>query len=124
MRHADDDFLDAGRAARLDQVVEQRDQRVAAFEREALLADVVGVQVALESLGRGQLPQDVALLLRAEALLHAPDLELVLQPQALLGVGHVRELGADRAAVDAARSCARISRSFSALRRPPRCGCR
>ena len=33
-------------------------------------------------------------------LLHAADLEAVLQPQALGLVRHVRELGADRAAVD------------------------
>ena len=51
----------------LDEIVEQRDQRLAAFEREALLADVLGVQVALEAFGRGQLPQEVAALLGAEA---------------------------------------------------------
>jgi hypothetical protein len=41
------------------QVVEQRDQRIAAFERETLLADVLGVQVALEAFGCSQLPQNV-----------------------------------------------------------------
>ncbi len=63
MRHADDHFLDAGRAAVLDQVIQQRDERIAAFEREALLADVLGVQVALQALRGGELPEDVALLL-------------------------------------------------------------
>ena len=42
-------FLDAGRAAHLDKIVQQRDQRIGALEREALLADVLGVQVALEA---------------------------------------------------------------------------
>ena len=45
-------------------VVEQRDQRVAAFEREALLADVFGVQVALEAFGRGQLLENACLARR------------------------------------------------------------
>jgi hypothetical protein len=40
--------------ARLDHAVDHRDQRVAAFQREALLADVFGVQVTLQALGRGQ----------------------------------------------------------------------
>ena len=71
MRHADDHFLDAGDAGVLDEVVQQRDEGIAALEREALLADVLGVQVALEPLGRGELPEDVALLLGAEALLAA-----------------------------------------------------
>ena len=48
----------------LDQVVEHRDQRVAAFAREALLADVLRVQVALERLRGGQALEDVPLLLR------------------------------------------------------------
>ena len=65
MRHADDAFFDALCAALLDQIVEQRDQRVAAFEREALLADVLGVQVALEAFGRRQLPEDVLLFFGA-----------------------------------------------------------
>ena len=62
MRHADDALLDALLTAALDQIVDQRDQRIAAFEREALLADVLGVQVALEAFGRRELPEDVLLL--------------------------------------------------------------
>ncbi len=58
--------------------------------------------------------EDVALLLGAEALLHAPELKLVLQPQALLGVRDVRELGADGAAVDVLER-AMMSRSFVRL---------
>ena len=99
MRHADDAFLDALLSALLDQVVEQRDQRVAAFEREALLADVLGVQVALEAFGGRELPQQVLLLFGGELAREPADQELILQPQALFGVRHVRELRADGAAV-------------------------
>ena len=66
MRHADDALFDALLAATLDEVVQQRDQRVAAFERETLLADVLGVQVALEAFGRRELPEDVLLLVDVE----------------------------------------------------------
>src|SRR5688572_27081249 len=99
MRHADDAFLDALQAALLDEVVEQRDQRVTALEREALLADVLGVQVTLEAFGRGQLPENVLLLFGRDPASEASDQELVLQPQALFGVRYMGELGADGAAV-------------------------
>ena len=86
--------------ALLDQIVEQRNQRVAAFEREALLADVLGMQVALETFGGRELPQDVLALVDRDLALQAAEQELVLQPQALFGIRDMRELRADGAAVD------------------------
>ena len=103
MRHADDDLLDAALAALLDQIVEQRDQRVAAFEREALLRRILRREIALEPFGRGQVTQERLALLAREAMLDAAVLEAILQPQALGRIRHVRELGADRAAVDVAQ---------------------
>ena len=44
--------------------------------------------------------QQIAALVGREALLHASELEFVLQPQPLVGVRDVGELGADVAAVD------------------------
>ncbi len=99
MRHADDAFLDALLSTLLDQIVEQRDQRVAAFERETFLTDVLGVQVALETFGGGQLPQQVLLLFGGDLAREPAHQELILQPQALFGVGHMREFRADGAAV-------------------------
>jgi hypothetical protein len=61
MRHADDDLLRAIGAGALDELVDRRDQALAAFEREALLADVLGVEVALEVLGLGELAQQMLL---------------------------------------------------------------
>ena len=60
MRHAEDDVLDAVHAAALDQVVEQRDQAVATLEREPLLRRVLGREIALETFGHRQAPQDVS----------------------------------------------------------------
>ena len=52
-------------AGALDELVHRGDEALAAFEREALLADVLGVQVALEAFGGGQPLEDVDLLLGA-----------------------------------------------------------
>ena len=100
MRHADDGLLHTELAAVLHEIIEQRYQAVAALERESLLPHVLGVQVTLQTFRGGQLPEDVLLLVRAEAALQARHLEIILQPQTLIGGRHVRELGADRIGVN------------------------
>jgi hypothetical protein len=92
MRHADDDLLRARLAAALHEVVQQRNQRIAAFQREALLPHVARVEVSLQHLGRRKLPQDVLSCLSVESLHQATAQELVLQPQSLVGVRDMREL--------------------------------
>ena len=100
MGHADDDFFDPSGAAALHDVVEERNQRVTAFQREALLADVARVQVTLEAFGRRQLPEKIEALVVAEAVVQPSFLEPVLQPEPLLARRYVRELGADPPRVD------------------------
>ena len=100
MRHADDDFLDARGPASLHDVVEQRDQCVAALEREPLLADILCVQIALESLCSRELPQEVQALVIREAVMKPSVLEAVLKPQALFARRNVRELRADAPGID------------------------
>lgn len=56
--HADDDLADAAVAGLLDDGVEHGDQRFGPFQREALLADVTGVQKSLEDLGIVQAHHD------------------------------------------------------------------
>ena len=51
----------------VDHRVEQRDERLAALQREALLADVLGLQERLERLGRVEPAQDAQLLLALRA---------------------------------------------------------
>jgi len=63
MRHADHHLLHAVAAGTLDQLVDRRDQALAALQREALLADVAGMQVALELLRLGELLQQALFLL-------------------------------------------------------------
>jgi len=53
------------------------------------------LQVAFQPFRRGQLPENVFLLIDAEAPLHARNLKPVLQPQALFGIRYMREFRAD-----------------------------
>ena len=97
VRHADGDLVDAG-ARRVGQdVVEQRDQGLAALKREALLAHELGLQELLEGLGTDESAQDVALCLGGEGLVGA--LDALLDPGALLGILNVHVFDADRARV-------------------------
>ncbi len=101
--HADHDLLHALGAGFLDQFVHRGDEALAAFERKALLADVLGVQEALQAFGRRHLLEDVLLLLHREVRLAADRLQLLLPPALLVLVGDVHVLGADGAAVGLAQ---------------------
>ena len=81
------------------QVVEHRDQAVAAFQREALLADVLGVQVALQAFGRGEAVEHALLAGIVQPAVASSLFETAVDPVALLVVADVHELGADRAGV-------------------------
>ncbi len=99
MGHADDDVLHAIAAGPLDQGIHQRDQAVATFQREALLADVLGVQIAFETFGGGQPFEDPGAAGRIETGLAGGGFQPRIQPPALLGIGDVHELGTDRTGV-------------------------
>ena len=92
--------------------VHQRDQRVAAFQREALLADVLGVQVALQAIGGGQALEDALLVVGGAAELAAGAFQALVHPATLFGVGDVHELGADRAGVGGLEQARAGRRSF------------
>ena len=99
VRHADDDLLASALAEFLDQPIHQRDQALAALEREALSADVLLVQERLERLRVGEAPEDAQLLLAAELDLVPGRLHPLLQPAADDRVLAVHELGPDSAAI-------------------------
>ncbi len=86
--------------ARWTRSVEQRDQALAAFQRKALLADIAGVQIALDALGRGQLLQNPQLFFGAHLPIGYRLFEAGLEPGPLLAGGDVDQLGADGAAID------------------------
>src|SRR5690606_12425921 len=63
-------------------------------------ADVLRVQVPLDTLGAREAAEDLALLALGDLPMRAGVLEPLPQPQALPGAGNVRELGGQLAAVD------------------------
>jgi hypothetical protein len=81
--------------------VEQRDDGLAAFEREPLLPDELGLQERLERLGGVEPPQDPHLLVAGRARIR--NLDLGLDPGPLLGILDVHVLDADGAAVRVAQ---------------------
>jgi hypothetical protein len=100
MGHAHDDLLDAVARAILDDLVEERDDGLAALEREALLADVAGVEEFLEELALEQVGQHALFLGVGKAVL-AQDarLEAIAQPAADGEILDVHVLDAGAAAV-------------------------
>ena len=95
--HADGGAVEARAGGALQDLVEQRNEGLAALEAEALLADVLGLQERLERLGLVELVEDAQLLIVARLLVL--DLDVVLEPLALARVLDVHVLDADRAAV-------------------------
>jgi hypothetical protein len=56
MRHAHGDVVNAASRAAFDQLIEQRDDRLATFKRKSLLAEVLRMQKAFELFRRDQFP--------------------------------------------------------------------
>ena len=99
--HAEHGLVHAAGARRSSRRRRARDRRLRAFEAEALLADVLGAEEALEGLGRVEAVEDVALLVGGRARSHA--LDVLLDPPLLVGLLDVHVLDADRAAVGVAQ---------------------
>ena len=93
----------AGLRRELDGLVEQRDERVEALDRELLLAEERALEIALEDLDLGEPLEQAALLLCGERLPVAARLDRLPQPDALLVVGDVLDLVGDRPAVGLAQ---------------------
>src|SRR5215813_3209307 len=101
MRHADHDLLHTEIAAALDDLLERRDQRLAAVEAEALGAGELDVAEFLEAFRLDQLVEDRALAFAREGDLLVGTLDALLDPGLLLRVRNVHELDADGLAVGA-----------------------
>jgi len=95
MSHADDHLANAVGACASHQFVHGRNEAVAAFQRKTFLADVLGVQVALDALGSGQLFQHPLTCCGIQTTAAAGALQSFIQPAPLWRIGNVHELGAD-----------------------------
>ena len=105
--HAQDRLLVPGGRRRVEHLVEQGDQALGPLEAEALVAGVLGVQEALEGLGRVEPVEDVELLVGAEDGVHA--LDLLLDPRLLVGLLDVHVLDADAPAVGVAQDAEQVA---------------
>jgi hypothetical protein len=99
VRHADDDLVDTTGTGNADQFVHRDDRRLAALEREALLADVAGMQVAFERLGRSQPLEHPLALVGRVVRLRVDAFEAILNPALFRHRADVHVLDADRAAI-------------------------
>ena len=113
--HADHDFLHAGFTGAIDQLVHGDDEALAAFQREALLAHVLGVQEPLQALGSRQAFQHVLLLVGRELRVGAHTLQLLLPPALFRLVGDVHVLCADGAAVGLAQGVQQVTQRHHVL---------
>src|SRR4029450_13189521 len=85
--------------ALVDQLLEDRDQRLAALEREALGGGVARLEGLLAPLCRAQRLEDARAVLGGEVGLVERRLHALLEPAALLAVGDVQVPDAERVAV-------------------------
>ena len=111
MRQADHDFLHAYAAAALDQLVHAGNKTFAAFEREAFLPHILGVEKTLQALGRRQAVQNVAFFLGCEIGLAANTFKFLLPPALLVLVRHVHVFGTDGAAVGLAQRIEQLTQA-------------
>ena len=101
VRHADDDFLHAQRAAALDDLFHRRDQAFAAVQAEAFGAHVFDMQEFLKAFGLDQLVQDRLAAFAGEGNFLAIAFDAFLEPGGLFGVGDMHVLQRKGAAIGA-----------------------
>ncbi len=97
---ADRDFLDAPLASPLEELVEERDRRLASLDRVAALPEILRSEEPLERLRREEFPEDAAPDLAGRRLGNRSD--ALPDPLLLDRVGDEAVLDAHLAAVDAA----------------------
>ena len=97
--HADDHVVNAETAGHAHHFVHGDHQRFAAFEREAFLSDVAGVQVALQGFGSGQAFQEAQFLRGGVGAAGVIRFDARLNPLALADAFQVHVFDADRAAI-------------------------
>src|SRR5205085_3395265 len=104
MRHAERDLFDTVLGRALDQLIEQRNDRLAAFERETFLAEILRVQETLELFRFDELCQQLLFDLRRNRFgIDELNADAITYPKLLLFALNVAILDADLAAIGAAQ---------------------
>ena len=99
VRHTQYDFTQAHLAAALHDLLDARNERLAAIDAEAFRAGIFFMQELFEHLGGDQALQDRALAVDGEIGLVARLLDALLNPSALDRIADMHEFNADRAAI-------------------------
>ena len=115
--HAEHGFFHVVVDGRVEQEVQHRDQRLGAFEAEALLAEVLRVEEPLEGLGRVERREDRGVLGDGDVVLRA--LDLLLDPGLLVDFLDVHVLDADGARVRVAQEAEDVAQRHRAPAREP-----
>ena len=97
--HADDHVVNTQATAHTHHFVEGDHQRFAAFEREAFLPDVTGVQVTFQRFGGGQAFEEAQFLRGGVGAAGVIRLDARLNPLALADAFQIHVFDADRAAI-------------------------
>src|ERR1044071_3422408 len=100
MRHCHDDFQDTLVRGFIDRDLQQRDERLRSFEREALSAEEFAANKLLESLRFDESAGDPSLLLSAARRSRFDLFDALLQPLALQAIADVHDFKADGTAVN------------------------
>src|SRR5450756_1089194 len=103
MRHTDHGFLHTLCTGTLQQMFEQRDRSLAAFQRETFLSDELGVQIALKRLGGSEELENAATLSSVITGQSAHAFKAILYPAFLRHIADVHVFRAYAAAVSLAQ---------------------
>src|SRR5690606_19057294 len=109
VRHAYNDFLDSVFAGMVDQFVHRDDEALAAFQREALLTHILGMQVTLEAFGIGKLLQYAGFTLGGKRGYSDGGFETFLDPALGGRIGNMHELGTDSSTIRIAQRLEHVS---------------
>src|SRR5215510_1922520 len=102
MRHAHLDVFDAEFGGPIDQLVEQRNDCFAAFDRKTLLAEILGIEKPFELFGGDQLPKNSLLDLDIDRFgLDELAPNLLAQPELFVFALNVSIFGGNLAAISA-----------------------
>src|SRR5262245_62589101 len=120
MGHADRHVADAELAAALEDLLDRRDQRLAAVETEALGADELHAEIALQPLRLDHALEDGAAALDGEFGMVLDVLDALLDPDPLVGIGDVHGFHADLATVGLAQAVHDLAQGwrFAKAKRP------
>ena len=99
VRHTDDNLFHTVFTRILNQVVQPDNHALAAFDTEAFLTDVFGMQVAFQRFGGGQFFQDAAFLFGTVLRRREDALKIIAQPTALFGIRDVDVFQCEMAAI-------------------------